>query len=70
MFPVTTVDPKLDAKDESYVPINEKDRFQYELYSPEKYVDAPVSLQVVTRRFEDEKCLAVLEAIEKSMGRD
>lgn len=70
VFPVTTVDPKLDAKDESYVPINEKDRFQYELYSPEKYVDAPVSLQVVTRRFEDEKCLAVLEAIEKSMGRD
>lgn len=70
VFPVTTVDPKLDAKDENYAPINEQDRFQYELYSPEKYVDAPVSLQVVTRRFEDEKCLAVLEIIEKSMGRD
>jgi amidase len=33
------------------------------------YVDAPVGLQIVTRRFEDEKCLDILEAVEKAMGR-
>jgi amidase len=70
VFPVTTVDPVLDQRDDDYVPMNDKDRFNWELYSPEKYTDAPVSLQVVTRRFEDEKCLAVLGVIEKAMGRD
>jgi amidase len=70
VFPVTTVSPDLDAKDETYVPMNEQDKFNYDLYDPRRYVDAPVSLQVVTRRFEDEKCLAVLEVIEKAMGRE
>jgi len=69
VFPITTVDQKVDLKDESYVPKNEQDKFNYELYSPEKYVDAPVSLQIVTRRFEDEKCLKILEVVEKAMGR-
>ncbi|KAE8440968.1 hypothetical protein EG329_006157 [Mollisiaceae sp. DMI_Dod_QoI] len=69
VFPVTTVDQKADLKDESYVPKNEQDKFNYELYSPEKYIDAPVSLQIVTRRFEDEKCLKILELVEKAMGR-
>jgi amidase len=51
------------------VPRNEKDRFNYELYEPQRYVDAPVGLQIVTRRFEDEKCLAILEFVERAMGR-
>ena len=69
VFPVTSVDQKIDVKDLGYVPMNEQDRFNYELYSPEKYVDAPVSLQLVTRRFECEKCLKVLEVVERAMGR-
>lgn len=51
------------------MPRNEKDRWNWELYEPERYVDAPVGLQIVTRRFEDEKCLAVLEVVERAMGR-
>lgn len=69
VFPVTKVDAQLDLPDHSYVPKNEQDKFNHELYEPSKYVDAPVGLQVVTRRFEDEKCLAILEVIEKAMGR-
>jgi amidase len=69
VFPVTFVDQALDGKDEAYVPKNDKDRFNWELYEPGKYVDAPVGLQIVTRRFEDEKCLDILEAVEKAMGR-
>ncbi|KAK7515221.1 amidase family protein [Phyllosticta citriasiana] len=70
VFPVTFVDPAKDKRDEHYVPMNEKDKFNHELYSPEKYVGAPVSLQVIGRRNHDEKVMAALEAIERAMGRD
>ncbi|KAM0418824.1 hypothetical protein ACHAPT_012265 [Fusarium lateritium] len=64
-FPVTQVDPERDARDEDYVPLNDLDRFNHSLYTgPERYEDAPVSLQLVTRRYEDEKCVAVLKRIE------
>jgi len=69
VFPATFVDQKLDGKDTSYVPENERDKFNYELYEPEKYADAPIGLQIVTRRFEDEKCLKILELVEKALGR-
>lgn len=35
---------------------------------PEKYRDAPVSLQLVARRYEDEKLVEAMEYIEKSIG--
>ncbi|KAF4458309.1 general amidase, partial [Fusarium albosuccineum] len=67
VFPVTTVDPAKDLKDTEYVPKNEEDKFVYEMYSPEKYTDAPVSLQVVGRRQHDEQVLAALKEIERAM---
>lgn len=70
VFPVTFVDPVKDKRDEGYVPMNEKDKYNHELYSPEKYVGAPVSLQVIGRRNHDEKVMAALEVIERAMGRD
>lgn len=69
VFPVTTVDPAKDAKDESYTPKNPQDKFCHEMYSPERYKDAPVSLQIIGRRNHDEKVLAALNEIEKAMGR-
>lgn len=69
VFPVTTVDPSKDVRDESYIPKNEQDKFVHEMYSPEKYLNAPVSLQVVGRRNYDEKVLAALAEIERAMGR-
>jgi amidase len=69
VFPVTTVDPKLDPKDESYAPKNNEDQICYEMYSPEKYADAPVSLQIIGRRQYDEKVLAALVEVERAMGR-
>ncbi|KAJ8100144.1 amidase signature domain-containing protein [Lipomyces tetrasporus] len=69
VFPVTTVDPAKDPKDMNYIPKNDEDRFVYELYIPEKYAKAPVSLQIIGRRQYDEKVLAALEAIERAMGR-
>lgn len=69
MFPVTTVDPAKDQKVADYVPKNEEDRFIYEMYSPETFKDAPVSLQIIGRRNYDEKVIAALAEIEKAMGR-
>jgi amidase len=67
-FPVTTVDQEMDVVDVAYTALNAQDRFNYDLYEPSRYVDAPVGLQLVTRRFEDEKCLAILEVIEKALA--
>lgn len=69
MFPVTTVDPEKDPKDATYVPKNDDDKFVHEMYSPEKYVNAPVSLQLIGRRQHDEKVLAALAEVERAMGR-
>lgn len=69
VFPVTKVDPARDAKDLDYVPKNSQDKFVYDMYSPEKFSNAPVSLQVVGRRQEEEKVLAALAEIERAMGR-
>jgi hypothetical protein len=69
-FPVTTVDPAKDANDCGYVPKNPRDKHNHDQYDPKTYVDAPIGLQIITRKFEDEKCLAILEAVEKAMGRE
>lgn len=57
VFPVTKVDPTVDVVDQDYKPINEKDEYNDQLWKsgPEKYKGAPVSLQLVGRRYEDEK---------------
>ncbi len=57
VFPVTKVDPTRDMLDQDYVPMNEKDEYNHQLWKsgPEKYEGAPVSLQLVGRRYEDEK---------------
>ncbi|KAM0543450.1 hypothetical protein ACHAPJ_012314 [Fusarium lateritium] len=70
VFPVTTVDPFKDPKDLAYVPKNDQDKFVYDLYSPEKFADMPISLQIVGRRQYDEKVLAALTEIEHAMGRN
>lgn len=69
MFPVTTVDASKDVKDQTYKPVNEQDRFVYELYDPDVFDGAPVGLQLIGRRLQEEKVLAALELIEKALGR-
>lgn len=70
VFPVTTVNPAVDLKDLGYTPKNSQDKFVYDMYEPHKYIDAPVSLQVVGRRHQDEKVLAALKEIERALGRE
>jgi len=68
VFPVTKVDPAKDAADGEYQPMNAQDEFNHKLYSPEVYVDAPVSLQLVGRRYDDEKVFEATEFIKQAVG--
>jgi amidase len=62
-FPVTTADRDLDVADRDYVPLNDLDWDNWNAYDPQAYHGAPVGLQVMGRRLEEEKMLSVSEAI-------
>ncbi|KAK9433381.1 amidase signature domain-containing protein [Lipomyces doorenjongii] len=70
VFPVTTVDQELDVPEKDYTPMNYQDKFFYDIYSPEKFVDAPVNLQLVARRFNDDVLLQAMKIVENALGRD
>lgn len=67
-FPVTKIDPQRDAKDPSYTPRNDMDRHYYEIHDPVKQADAPVALQLVAKKMEDEKVLQVMKEIKENIG--
>lgn len=69
VFPVTAVDPAVDKKDDDYTPANEIDKFFYELYDPEVYKDAPVGLQIVGQRHEDEKVLEITKMVDSVLNK-
>ena len=68
VFPYCQVDQAKDKVEEGYEPMNEQDDWNYKLYSPERYADAPVSLQLVGRRYEDEKVFEAMELIKVAVG--
>ncbi|KAJ5696831.1 hypothetical protein N7536_007243 [Penicillium majusculum] len=68
VFPVTKVDPERDAKDITYIPKNEFDSWAYEHYDPVKQKDAPVSLQLVAKKLEEEKLLQAFREIQEKAG--
>lgn len=57
VFPVTRADPSAQDAFKHHELISTKDAENFELWSsgPEKYQGAPISLQLVGRRYEDEK---------------
>ena len=70
VFPVGRVDPGIDRPDTMYEPQNQDDAFNHALYTgPERYKDAPIALQLVTKRFEDEKCIGVLRKVEACLDK-
>jgi amidase len=70
VFPVSKVG-SADKKDKVhgvYIPSNPKDEYNWQLweeYGAEGYRDAPLSLQLVSRRYEDERVLRALEVIKE-----
>ena len=68
VFPVTKVNQELDAEPPGYVPRNEQDAWNQAHYDVEKQRDLPISLQLVGKRFEDEKVVQALEMIKDEIG--
>ncbi|KAL1842824.1 hypothetical protein VTK73DRAFT_3024 [Phialemonium thermophilum] len=64
-IPAGFVDKNKDVRDESYQPVNDLDRENYELYDPELWHNAPISVQLVGRQFEDERLLAVSAVVDQ-----
>ncbi|KAG5365624.1 putative amidase [Yarrowia sp. B02] len=56
-----------DKKEESYKPRNDLDKAHQELYSPETYENAPVGLQIVAPRWNDELTLKMMEVFAHAM---
>ncbi|SPQ25315.1 e2c75827-595e-449a-97b6-d64331a02715 [Thermothielavioides terrestris] len=63
VIPVTKADKSLDAFDSSYQPLNPVDKLNWESYDPELYHGAPVGVQLVARKFEEEKILAIADIV-------
>ncbi|KAK5046461.1 hypothetical protein LTR84_008264 [Exophiala bonariae] len=58
------VDQELDKVEVDYTPRNTDDAREYEKYAPERFVDAPVSLQLVGKRYHDEAVLAAARVVD------
>jgi amidase len=65
VFPVCKVDKGIDVLETNFQPMSEHDTYNHALYDPEVFHGLPVSLQIVGRRFEDEKVLAVLKYVKE-----
>ncbi|KAF2275280.1 amidase [Westerdykella ornata] len=67
-FPVCKVDEAVDKLEDDFKPMSGHDSDNRKLYDPQEFHGLPVSLQLVGRRFEDEKVLKVLEFVTKKIG--
>ncbi|KAI1617410.1 amidase [Exophiala viscosa] len=69
VVPVTTSDKTKDQYAEGYKPINDEDKKVYESYDAEIYEGAHVSVQIVGRRYTEEKMLAIAEYVGGLIGK-
>lgn len=63
VIPVTLADKKVDRYPDGYKPISDDDKVVFEDYDAEIYDGAHVSVQIVGRRFTEEKMLAIAEYV-------
>ncbi|KAI1452458.1 amidase [Annulohypoxylon moriforme] len=63
VIPVTKADKVRDPFDKSYRPLNKKDEKNWKAYDPEIYHGGPVGVQIVARKFEEEKVWAISKIV-------
>ncbi|KAH4036751.1 amidase [Parastagonospora nodorum] len=68
VFPVCKVDKTVDRWEDDTKPLSGHDEDNRKLWDPEEFHGAPVGLQIVGRRFEDEKILRILEHVQTKIG--
>ena len=66
---MTNVDKKVDVVNKSFKPVSEQDSDIQKDYDPEIYHDAPVAVQLVGRRLQEEKVLALSEHVGGAIAR-
>lgn len=69
VVPVTLADKTVDKYPEDYKPISDADKIVFEDYDAEIYDGAHVSVQIVGRRFTEEKMLALAEYVGGLLGK-
>ncbi|CAH0016672.1 unnamed protein product [Clonostachys rhizophaga] len=67
-IPITTVDKDIDSVDSSFSPLSDFDARVQQGYIPEIYDGAHVSLQLLGRRFQEEKLLVLADYIGKTVA--
>lgn len=68
VFPSGKVDQEKDEVEQRREVMSKANAWNYEQYVPKKYIDAPISLQLVGRRWGDEKVFEAMEFFRKSCG--
>ncbi|KAI1046745.1 hypothetical protein LB505_006769, partial [Fusarium chuoi] len=63
VIPTIRADKTVDVFDEGYAPLGEIDRKNWQAYDADLYDGAPVGVQIVGRKFEEEKCLAIARIV-------
>ncbi|KAI0882064.1 amidase [Annulohypoxylon maeteangense] len=63
VIPVTKVDKVQDPVNDDYRPLNKKDEKNWKAYDPETYHGGPVGVQIVARKFEEEKVWAIAKIV-------
>ena len=64
VIPVTTADKSVDLIDPDYVPLNDLDAKNWSWYDREAYDGAPVGLQIVGRKYDEEKVWGIAKIID------
>jgi amidase len=64
VIPVTNADKEVDLADPRHVPFNDLDALNWSWYDPEAYHGAPVGVQIVCRKYEEEKVWAIAQIVD------
>lgn len=59
ILPITTVDKDIDTVNKDYNPVDEFDKKIQDYYNPDVFDGMPVCVQIICRKFEEEKALTV-----------
>lgn len=56
-------DPAIDKADPEFKPRNEAEEREWKKYTPEKFIGAPIALQLTGKHFRDEETLAAAKLV-------
>lgn len=67
VIPVTKANASIDKADPNYMPLNETDEKNWNAYDADIFDGAPVGVQIVARKFEEEKIWAIGKLIYQAL---